>query len=263
MSDLFLSFILGLIQGLTEFLPVSSSAHLLFPSLLFGTNDLGLSFDIAVHAGTLVAVIYYFRSELTSMTVAVLTNTENVLGHRKLSYQLILATLPIVFFGLFASDLVNNNRDSLENIALANIIFAALLLLAYKFSSRSKELIQLSVLAAIFIGFFQVFALFPGASRSGIAITAALLIGLNLKDASRFAFLLAIPTILGALVFLLKDIILFDESINLLPMFIGFITSMVFAFITIKYFLAFVERIGMYPFIIYRVILGALLVLLI
>ncbi len=263
MSDLFLSFILGLIQGLTEFLPISSSAHLLFPSSLFGTNDLGLSFDIAVHAGTLVAVIYYFRSELTSMTVAVLTNTENVLGHRKLSYQLILATLPIVFFGLFASDLVNNNRDSLENIALANIIFAALLLLAYKFSSRSKELIQLSVLAAIFIGFFQVFALFPGASRSGIAISAALLIGLNLKDASRFAFLLAIPTILGALVFLLKDIILFDESINLLPMFIGFITSMVFAFITIKYFLAFVERIGMYPFVIYRVFLGALLVLLI
>ena len=92
MSDLFLSFILGLIQGLTEFLPISSSAHLLFPSSLFGTNDLGLSFDIAVHAGTLVAVIYYFRSELTSMTVAVLTNTENVLGHRKLSYQLILAT---------------------------------------------------------------------------------------------------------------------------------------------------------------------------
>jgi undecaprenyl-diphosphatase len=263
MSDLFLSFILGLIQGLTEFLPISSSAHLLFPSSLFGTNDLGLSFDIAVHAGTLVAVIYYFRSELTSMTVAVLTNTENVLGHRKLSYQLILATLPIVFFGLLASDLVNNNRDSLENIALANIIFAALLLLAYKFSSRSKELIQLSVLAAIFIGFFQVFALFPGASRSGIAITAALLIGLNLKDASRFAFLLAIPTILGALVFLLKDIILFDESINLLPMFIGFITSMIFAFITIKYFLAFVERIGMYPFVIYRVFLGALLVLLI
>jgi len=263
MSDLFLSFILGLIQGLTEFLPISSSAHLLFPSSLFGTNDLGLSFDIAVHAGSLVAVIYYFRSELTSMTVAVLTNTENVLGHRKLSYQLILATLPIVFFGLLASDLVNNNRDSLENIALANIIFAALLLLAYKFSSRSKELIQLSVFAAIFIGFFQVFALFPGASRSGIAITAALLIGLNLKDASRFAFLLAIPTILGALVFLLKDIILFDESINLLPMFIGFITSMVFAFITIKYFLAFVERIGMYPFVIYRVFLGALLVLLI
>ena len=263
MSDLFLSFILGLIQGLTEFLPVSSSAHLLFPNLLFGTNDLGLSFDIAVHTGTLVAVIYYFRSELTSMTVAVFTNTENVLGHRKLSYQLILATLPIVFFGLFASDLVNNNRDSIENIALANIIFAALLLLAYKFSSRSKELIQLSVLAAIFIGFFQVFALFPGASRSGTAITAALLIGLNLKDASRFAFLLAIPTILGALVFLLKDMMSFDGSIDLLPMFIGLITSMVFAFITIKYFLAFVERIGMYPFVIYRVFLGALLVLLI
>ena len=118
MSDLFLSFILGIIQGLTEFLPVSSSAHLLFPSLLFGTNDLGLSFDIAVHAGTLIAVIYYFRSELTSMIVAVLTNTENVLGHRRLSYQLVLATMPIVFFGLFASDMVANNRVNLGGLVL-------------------------------------------------------------------------------------------------------------------------------------------------
>ena len=194
MSDLLLSFILGLIQGLTEFLPVSSSAHLLFPSLLFGTNDLGLSFDIAVHAGTLIAVIYYFRSELTSMTQAVLTNTENVLGHRRLSYQLVLATLPIVFFGLFASEMVTNNRDNIESIALANIIFAALLLVAYKFSSRAKELIQLSILAAIFIGVFQVFALFPGTSRSGTAITAALLIGLNLKAVSYTH--LTLPTIL-------------------------------------------------------------------
>ena len=263
MSDLLLSFILGLIQGLTEFLPVSSSAHLLFPTLLFGTNDLGLSFDIAVHAGTLIAVIYYFRSELTSMTQAVLTNTENLLGHRRLSYQLVLATLPIVFFGLFASEMVTNNRDNIESIALANIIFAALLLVAYKFSSRAMELIQLSILAAIFIGVFQVFALFPGASRSGTAITAALLIGLNLKDASRFAFLLAIPTILGALVFLLKDMMSFDGSIDLLPMLVGFLTSMVFAFLTIKYFLVFVEKIGMYPFVLYRVFLGALLVLLI
>ena len=263
MNDFLLSFVLGLIQGLTEFLPVSSSAHLLFPNLLLGTNDLGLSFDIAVHAGTLIAAIYYFRSELTSMTISVLTNTENVLGHRRLSYQLVLATLPIVFFGLFASDMVANNRDSIQSIALANIIFAALLFLAYKFSSRSKELIQLSVLAALFVGAFQVFALLPGASRSGTAITAALIVGLSLKDASRFAFLLAIPTILGALVFLLKDMTSSDVSIDLLPICIGFFTSMVFAFLTIKYFLAFVEKIGMYPFVIYRVLLGVVLVLLV
>jgi undecaprenyl-diphosphatase len=159
--------------------------------------------------------------------------------------------------------MVANNRDSIQSIALANIIFAALLFLAYKFSSRSKELIQLSVLAALFVGAFQVFALLPGASRSGTAITAALLIGLNLKDASRFAFLLAIPTILGALVFLLKDMTLSDISIDLLPICIGFFTSMVFAFLTIKYFLAFVEKIGMYPFVIYRVFLGVVLVLLV
>ena len=106
MSDSVLSFLLGIIQGLTEFLPISSSAHLLLPSLLFGLNDLGLSFDIAVHAGTLTAVIYYFRNELLLMSKSFFIYDEYLLPHRKLALSLIIATIPIVFAGLFIKDLI-------------------------------------------------------------------------------------------------------------------------------------------------------------
>ena len=256
MSDLLLSFLLGLIQGLTEFLPISSSAHLLFPSLLFGTTDLGLAFDIAVHAGTLFAVIYYFRSEILLMAKSIFVADRHSSESSKLVKLLIIATLPIVIVGLPGSDFIESNRTNIENIAYMNLLFAGLLLVAYQFSSSSKTLIELTIIGALFIGAFQVFALLPGASRSGTAITAALFIGLNLKDSSKFAFLLAIPTILGALVFLIADLSLYQAKINISTLVIGFVTSSIVAFLTIKYFLIFVEKIGMYPFVIYRLLLG-------
>ena len=152
MSDLILSFVLGLIQGLTEFLPVSSSAHLLFPSLIFGSNDLGLAFDVAAHAGTLCAVIYFFKLELINMTKSFFTSSSLLKEERKLALLLILATLPIVIFGFLASDLVQLNRANISSIAWMNLIFAGLLLLAYKLNPNNKDLIQLTVLGAIFIG---------------------------------------------------------------------------------------------------------------
>ena len=256
MNDLLLSFLLGLIQGLTEFLPISSSAHLLFPSLLFGTTDLGLAFDIAVHAGTLFAVIYYFRSEILLMAKSMFISDVRLSESNKLAQLLIIATLPIVLVGLLGSDFIESNRTNVENIAYMNLLFAGLLLVAYQFLSSSKTLLELTIIGALFIGAFQVFALLPGASRSGTAITAALFIGLNLKDSSKFAFLLAIPTILGALVFLIADLALYQAKINISTLVIGFVTSSIVAFLTIKYFLIFVEKIGMYPFVIYRLLLG-------
>lgn len=256
MNDLLLSFLLGLIQGLTEFLPISSSAHLLFPSLLFGTTDLGLAFDIAVHAGTLFAVIYYFRSEILLMAKSMFISDVRLSDSNKLAQLLIIATLPIVLVGLLGSDFIESNRTNVENIAYMNLLFAGLLLVAYQFLSSSKTLLELTIIGALFIGAFQVFALLPGASRSGTAITAALFIGLNLKDSSKYAFLLAIPTILGALVFLIADLSLYQAKINISTLVIGFVTSSIVAFLTIKYFLIFVEKIGMYPFVIYRLLLG-------
>ena len=263
MNDLLLGFVLGVIQGLTEFLPVSSSAHLLFPSLIFGSNDLGLAFDIVVHAGTLCAVIFFFKKEIISMIKSFFKNNTNLKEDKRLALLLIAATLPIVIFGYLGSDLIQNNRSNISSIAWMNLIFAALLLVAYKLYSNNKNLIQLTLVGALCIGFFQIFSLLPGASRSGTAITAALFVGLNLKDASKFSFMLAIPTILGAMIFLIGDFFTSDISINLSVLLIGFFSSLIFAFLTIKYFLAFVEQIGMYPFVFYRVALGITLLLLI
>ena len=263
MNEVLLSFILGLIQGLTEFLPISSSAHLLFPSLLFGTDDLGLAFDIAVHAGTLFAVMYFFRADIFLMMKSLISKNNTLNDSRKLAYLLIIATIPIVIAGLLGLDFIESNRNSISSIAHMNLVFAGLLLLAYVASPSSKSLVELTILGAIFIGVFQIFALFPGASRSGTAMTAALLIGLNLKDSSKFAFLLAIPTIFGALVFLIGDMVVYETKINIIPLVVGFLTSCVVAFLTIKYFLIFVEKIGMYPFVIYRILLGVLLLALI
>ena len=252
MSDFLLSLILGLVQGLTEFLPISSSAHLILPSLIFGLNDLGLYFDISVHAGTLVAVIYYFRSDIYLMTKSIFyNNSDELVKHRKLTYQLIIATLPIVITGFVFKDLIEQRIFSIDSIAILNLFFAAILFIAFIRHKSIKCIHELTAYAALFIGIIQCFALIPGASRSGTAITAALLIGLNLKDASKFAFMLGIPTILGAMILLLTDLKTVAMSFDLVILISGFLTSMIFAFFTIKLFLSFVEKIGMIPFVIY------------
>jgi len=263
MSDFFLALFLSLIQGLTEFLPVSSSAHLLFPSLIFGAKDFGILFDISVHAGTLLAVICYFRQEIQALIRAWLPwAADRDMQSFLLGRNLIVATLPIIVAGLFFSDLVESRASSVNSIAWTNLIFAGLLYVVFKFADQSKSLAELTLFAALVIGFFQVLAIFPGASRSGMAITGALIVGLNLRDTSRFAFMLSIPTILGALILMLfkgaYSIALSDLAIMLT----GFIGSAIVAFLTIKIFLRVVEKVGMIPFVIYRIILGFALLLL-
>ena len=261
-SDFFLALLLALIQGLTEFLPVSSSAHLLFPSLLFGTKDFGIVFDISVHAGTLAAVIYYFKKELQGLLKAWNPWTKNRSAEDfSLGLNLLIATLPIVLVGLLASDLTESRSSNINSIAWANLLFAGLLYAAFKRSTQSKSLTELTLFAAIIIGCFQALAVFPGASRSGMAITGALIVGLNIKDTSRFAFLLSIPTILGALMLMLVKGAYAIALSDMLIMLTGYLGSAFIAFITIKGFLQFVEKIGMTPFVLYRVALGIVLLL--
>ena len=261
-SDLLLALALACIQGLTEFLPVSSSAHLLFPSLLFGAKDFGLVFDIAVHAGTLAAVVFYFKDDILKLLHAWMPWTSNRNeGDFLLGLNLIIATVPIVFVGLIFSDLISARLHSIGSIAWANLIFAGLLLIAFKMSSQNKNILGLTLSMAIFIGCLQALAVFPGASRSGMAITGALIVGLNIRDTSRFAFLLSIPTILGALVLMVAKGAYSIAFSDMLIMLTGFIGSAFIAFITIKSFLQFVEKIGMTPFVLYRVALGVLLLL--
>ena len=261
-SDFFLALLLALIQGLTEFLPVSSSAHLLFPSLLFGARDFGIVFDISVHAGTLAAVIYYFKREIQGLFHAWMPWTKTRSKEDfSLGLNLLVATLPIVLVGLLVSDLTESRSANTNSIAWANLVFAGLLYAAFKRSTQSKALTELTLFAALVIGCFQALAVFPGASRSGMAITGALIIGLNIKDTSRFAFLLSIPTILGALILMLVKGAYAIALSDMLIMLTGFLGSAFIAFITIKGFLQFVEKIGMTPFVLYRVALGILLLL--
>ena len=152
MSDLLLSFFLGLVQGLTEFLPISSSAHLLLPSLIFGSNDLGLPFDIAVHAGTLVAVIYFFRTEIILMTKSIFTSDDRLIEHRKLATYLIIATIPIIFAGLIFSNIIQQRIFSISSIAISNLFFAVILLFAFLTRKSKKNLFQLTLYGALFIG---------------------------------------------------------------------------------------------------------------
>jgi undecaprenyl-diphosphatase len=260
MSEYLFATILAIIQGLTEFLPISSSAHLLIPSKLFGLDDLGLFFDISVHAGTLVAVIFYFRNSLLKIINSFFFLKVNSKDFR-FGLNLIISTLPIVFITIFFEDLILLRNSSLYSIGVVNLIFASLLFLTFVFSKKNKTLHEITFLGALFIGLFQAFAIFPGASRSGVVITSALILGLTLKHGSKYAFILSIPTILGALVFLIKNITSF-ESYDLFIISLGFIISAIIAFLTIKTFLSFIDKIGMMPFIYYRIFLGILLLIL-
>ena len=171
---------------------ISSSAHLLIPSQVFGYKDLGLAFDIVVHAGTLAAVIFYFRYEIFSILQSIFTKKKGLNNEKKLTINLVVATIPIIIFGLIFRDFIDQRLFNSYSIAIANILFALLLLYAFQSRKSALNIYKITILSAIFIGLVQCFALIPGASRSGTIITAALLIGLNIKDASKFAFLLSL-----------------------------------------------------------------------
>ena len=263
MSDFLLVVLLALIQGLTEFLPISSSAHLVLPNLLFGTKDFGLMFDIATHAGTLLAVMFFFKAELKNILQAWFKAPNLDDQNYFLGLLLLVATLPIILLGLVFGDEVSARNISIEQIAWFNLIFAIALLIAYRLGTRSKDTSQLTIWQALFIGSMQAFAILPGASRSGMAITGALLVGMNLTSSAKFAFLLAIPTILGSVVFLIVELLQSAQVYDYLVLFLGFTISGLVAFFTMRFFLQLVEKIGMVPFVAYRLALGVFLLLLV
>lgn len=256
-------FMLAFLQGLTEFLPVSSSAHLILFSQLRGLPDQGIGFDIAVHLGSLTAVIYYFRNDLRQMLAGCFNSlqTKRLNTEVDLTLKLLMATLPIVIVGLIARDTIESELRTIGVIAATTIGFGLLLAVADRQSGQKNEY-QLSSMSALIIGFAQVLALVPGTSRSGIVITAALFLGLTRKGSARFAFLLAIPAIGGASFIQLTELIVYQRYDYLIEAGIGFTISALISLITIRLFLGLVERLGMMPFVVYRCLLGAGLLLL-
>ncbi len=255
--------ILAIIQGITEFLPVSSSAHLVLPSQLLGWPDQGLVFDVALHLGTLSAVLIYFRNDLIGIVRDWCLNTlgkgPKTVNSRQ-GWYLIWATIPAVVFGGLVS--VTGFDDAMRSTAVitaTTLIFGTLL----GFADRRKNLVQpldkLTLKQAMIIGFAQALAIIPGTSRSGITMTAALFLGLTREAAARFSFLLSIPIIVAACSLMLLKLLSSGVAVHWGELGIGVIASGMSAYLCIHYFLAFINRIGMMPFVIYRLLLGFVL----
>lgn len=254
----FEAFVLALIQGLTEFLPISSSAHLILPSAILGWQDQGLAFDVAVHVGTLLAVMIYFRHEVISLLRAFFASIFH--GDRskeaKLAWMILLATIPACVFGLLMKDFIELYLRSAWVIATTTIVFGLLLWYVDKHASLTDDEYQADWKKALFIGVSQALAMIPGTSRSGATITAALYLGFTREAAARFSFLMSIPIILLAGGYLGLKLVTSGEPIHLGVLVTGIITSFISAYVCIHFFLKLISRIGMTPFVIYRLLLG-------
>jgi undecaprenyl-diphosphatase len=251
--------ILAAVQGLTEFLPVSSSGHLILVPFFTGWTDQGLHFDIAVHFGTLLAVLCYFRKDVAMIigdSIDWFMTRQTNLGIR-LAVYLIIATIPAIIFGLIYKHFYPDGLRSPHFIAINLIVFAVLMWIADRYSSMVKQLEHLNWRNVLLIGLAQAIAIIPGVSRSGITITTARFLGINRPEAARFSMLLAIPTIGGAALLAGKD---FMEStapvpVNELAMGIGL--SFLFGFAAIAFMMRLLQHASLKIFVIYRIALGA------
>ena len=251
--------ILAVVQGLTEFLPISSSAHLILAPLVTGYADQGLAFDVAVHVGTLMAVIGYFRHEVIAIGGDFFRSWIDPAARSResrLGWMIVIATLPVGVFGLAMKSLVETDLRAPLVIAVTTIGFGILLLAADKLGKRTRDEYAIGWRDALIVGLFQAMAIIPGTSRSGATMTAGLFLGLTRKAASRFSFLISIPTIVMSGGLLTLDLIRSDVPVAWGSIALGVVLAFAAAYLCIHFFLQFIERIGMLPFVVYRLLLG-------
>lgn len=253
--------ILAIVQGLTEFLPVSSSGHLVLVPYLFEWADQGLAFDVAVHFGSLAAVCIYFRSDIASL----IAGGMQLLGGKvrtpesRLALAIAIGTVPAALIGLlFASWIEANLRDP-GVIVMTLSGFGILMAVADRIGRRERSISGVGLRDAVIIGLAQALSLVPGTSRSGVTITAARFLGFGREDAARFSFLLSAPVILLATVYKLTGLILGDAAVAWGQLGLGALIACVVAYFSIEFFMRFVTRIGLAPFAIYRLVLAAVI----
>ena len=240
--------ILSIIQGISEFIPVSSSAHLLIISRLSDFNVSNLQLDISLHLGSLLAIILFFRKELI-----------NIINNKNIFLLIILGSIPLVIVGyiFYSTNLIDQFRN-LKVVAWTTLIFGILLYFSDKIELRKKISSDLNIKSIIIIGVFQIFAIIPGVSRSGIVITASRFLKFDRVESSKIAFYLSIPALAGASVLGFKDVI--DDQINFDTIFIfSTSASFLFSYFTIKYFLIYVKMFSLNFFVIYRLVLSIIL----
>lgn len=261
MSNLIQTITLAITQGLTEFLPISSSAHLILVPSLAGWADQGIAFDIAVHVGSLLAVLAYFRKDIVQIIHGFFRSLYKGPSdfYSTLSWQLIIATLPIAIVGLIAHDFVATVLRSPLVIAGATIGFGVLLLASDHYSTHQKTLTELKWKDIALIGLAQVLALIPGTSRSGVTLTAGLALGFDRKSCAMFSFLLSMPVIILAGGYEGYKMLASDQPILWNLLLIGILFSGLTAYLCIHFFMQFIQKIGMLPFVVYRLALGCFL----
>ena len=240
--------ILSAIQGISEFLPISSSAHLILVSSLYEFKSNSLLIDISLHLGSLLAIIYFFRNELLDTK-----NNKRLLG------LIILGSVPLIIVGyiLYSTNFIYALRD-VKIIAWTTLIFGIVLYIADKNRFDKKISTNLNFQSILFIGLFQILSLVPGVSRAGITITAARILKFNRLDSSKISFLLSIPALSGASFLGLKDVLNQPLDLNYLVL-ITIISSFIFSFLTVKFFLIYINKFSMNAFVIYRVVIALIL----
>ena len=262
-GEIFQTIILGIVQGAGEFLPISSTAHLVLVPYLFSWKDPGLSFDVALHLGTLLAIIIYFWKDWleifklgASSLKLIKYESDSYLNNKNIFWLIVVATIPGAIAGFLLEEKAETIFRNPLIISLALILVGLVLFLTDKYAKHRKEIRDVNVKDSVIIGISQAVAIIPGVSRSGATITSGLAMGLNRKDAARFSFLLSAPIILGASVFKLPE--LFSEKISLFTI-VGIVFSFGSGYLAIKYLLKFVEKSSYQVFFWYRLVLAAVI----
>lgn len=254
--------VLAIVQGLTEFLPISSSGHLVLVPHAFGWPDQGLAFDVAVHFGSLVAVLVFFRADIAALLEGALQVAGGKVAtpESRLALGIALGTIPASVGGLLFAAWIEDNLRSLMVIFFTLSGYAVLMLLADLYGRRNRGISGIRIRDAIAIGCAQALALVPGTSRSGVTITAAMALGFERQDAARFSFLLAVPVILLATLFELAALLNSDVAVAWGELAAAALVSGIVAYLSIGFFMRFVSRIGLVPFALYRLLLAGVIV---
>jgi undecaprenyl-diphosphatase len=253
--------VLAIVQGLTEFLPISSSGHLVLVPVFFGWADQGLTFDVAVHFGSLAAVAVYFRHDLKALIIGGtrLIGGSVAMPESRMALYIIIGTVPAAIAGLLLAGWIESNLRSPFVIVYTLSGYGVLMALADRFGRHQRVIANVGLKDALIIGVAQALALVPGTSRSGVTITAAMMLGFQRKDAARFSFLLSAPVILLATVYEVVVLFLEGAQIALAQLTIGALISAVVAYLSIDFFMRFVNKIGLLPFSLYRLGLAGIL----
>lgn len=256
--------ILSAVQGVTEFLPISSSGHLIIMPRIMDWKDQGLAIDIAMHIGTLMAVILYFRKDVLTVLAGGrdLMIRKDSTDDTRLFLNLVIATVPVVFFGFLMKNLIENGFRHVELVAATSIVFGLVLYFADKGRAHEKVIPAMPPYHALLIGMAQTLALVPGVSRSGITMTAALFLGYSRTDSARFSLLLSIPVTFAAGALIVYEMVAETANETMVrDAVIAGVLAFVFAYLAIVGMMSWLQKFSFTPFVIYRVMLGIVLLL--